>query len=338
LGKAHIVFRNADAWPLETHRGVSLKTFAGLFESAWFFPFTYERDSCMKRSRNGRSKILHLCLWPLPDGEFSHFTVDAQKKFNEKVNFVRINMCNQQEVTIMRKAVRAYRVGAVSFLPVFMAFIFIAGSAFGADISTSNKAPVGVVPIPVKVTPLSITPPVGYILENEPVCQNNWVDIWNGGCNSDPYVFETINCGAVILGTSGTYDYYGGSYRDTDWFQIDVTEGSDIVMQGMADFDVQFVIIDGRLGCDGVIVSSGLASAGQTLTIQAANVPAGTYWLWAGPQGFTGVPCGTQYWFSVSCNGITPIPTLSEWGMILLLILMAVTGIAYIRRARPRTV
>jgi len=233
----------------------------------------------------------------------------------------------------MRKVVCSFKSEAILFSLIIIGFIFTAGPALGVDMSTSNKAPEGYVGKPAGgIGGSSITPPPGYILENEPICEDGWIDIWNGGCNSDPYVFEAINCRDVILGTSGTYNFSTHSFRDTDWFEIDILHQSDIRMEGMADFDVQFLIIDGQQGCTSPsIISWGLANAGEMLTIRATEVPPGKYWLWVGPQSFVGVDCGSQYWFRSYCQAIT-VPTLSEWGMILLSLLMAATGFTFMWR------
>ncbi|MFH1336624.1 MAG: hypothetical protein ABII96_08925, partial [Candidatus Zixiibacteriota bacterium] len=67
-----------------------------------------------------------------------------------------------------------------------------------------------------------ICPPEG-IQEGEPVCVDEYVDNYNGGCNSNPVVFQTIDCNTTICGTSGTYLYTGLNYRDTDWFRVVIT-------------------------------------------------------------------------------------------------------------------
>ncbi len=54
--------------------------------------------------------------------------------------------------------------------------------------------------------------------ENEPPLVDEYVDEWNGGCNSDPAVFQWIEC-EQFCGVAGWYVYTGLNYRDTDWFK-----------------------------------------------------------------------------------------------------------------------
>ena len=151
--------------------------------------------------------------------------------------------------------------------------------------------------------------PPGSTEEGEPTCADEYVDVTNGGCNSTPYVFGTISCGETICGTSGTYLFTGLQYRDTDWFTLTTTEYDTIKWTVTAEFDVLIFILNGD--CDGTInlLTSGTALAGQTLTISTGCVAAGTYWLWVGPQVFTGVPCGLGWIGTATCIPCTPPPS-----------------------------
>jgi hypothetical protein len=67
--------------------------------------------------------------------------------------------------------------------------------------------------------------PAGAQLEGEP-CADPYVDNYNGGCNSTPSVFSTVNAVCdptqtiVICGTN--FNYYTGTSgrRDTDWYLL----------------------------------------------------------------------------------------------------------------------
>jgi hypothetical protein len=57
----------------------------------------------------------------------------------------------------------------------------------------------------------SLECPVGALLEGEPDCYDGYVDSYNGGCNSNPYVFSVLDPagGTITLcGTSGVFDNY----------------------------------------------------------------------------------------------------------------------------------
>jgi hypothetical protein len=62
--------------------------------------------------------------------------------------------------------------------------------------------------------------------ENEPPPAPGYVDLHNGGCNSDPEVFQALNwideeTGCMHLsGISGWYPSGGLDHRDTDWFRF----------------------------------------------------------------------------------------------------------------------
>ena len=62
------------------------------------------------------------------------------------------------------------------------------------------------------------THPWGIQHENEPPLHDEYVDEWNGGCNSDPPVFQWFDCD-LGCGVAGWYMYQGMNYRDTDWFK-----------------------------------------------------------------------------------------------------------------------
>ena len=152
-------------------------------------------------------------------------------------------------------------------------------------------------------------PPEG-IPEQEPVCEDDWEDIWNAGCGGTPYVFEDINCNTKICGTSGTYLRNGSNDRDTDWFRLELAEAATITWSVVAEFPVSIFIIDaGSENCvDYEILDWRQVDPCDTATI-SMWVPAGVYWLWVGPWVFEGYPCGVEYvaeikcWVCGDCNG-----------------------------------
>jgi len=151
--------------------------------------------------------------------------------------------------------------------------------------------------------------------EDEPICETDWVDTWNGGCNSAPAVFDTLLpfYGTITLcGTSGNYDYYGYTYRDTDWYEIHVDETTTLRYCGVAEFPISLILIDGTNGCGSFVV---VASANADTCAEACieeDVGPGTYWLWVGTGAWSGVPCDAEYRITVegfaihSCDAICP--------------------------------
>jgi len=146
--------------------------------------------------------------------------------------------------------------------------------------------------------PCALCPPGAYG-ETEPDCIIPGIDIDNGGCNSDPPVFDYLEPSEDTIdfcGTSGTYSEGSQNYRDTDWYQIDLSNESEITFRGIANFPMRIGIVDGREGCENV---SSFYSYMDVPTCSVAQLtetlPAGTWWLWVGPTQFTGVPCGAEY-------------------------------------------
>jgi hypothetical protein len=149
-------------------------------------------------------------------------------------------------------------------------------------------------------------PPEG-ILENEPVCQDEYVDETNGGCNSVPEVFQPINCGETYCGETGTYFFTGLSYRDTDWFEFMLEETTVVTWDVVGEFPTLLIfIIDlNSGGCDNPLIVSqgGPAAAPCVPTSATATLGPGRYSVWVGPNLFgTGVDCGSNWIGTLSCN------------------------------------
>jgi len=158
--------------------------------------------------------------------------------------------------------------------------------------------------------------PGGAFIETEPHCIDPENDIHNAGCNSDPPVFDYLEpSGGVIdiCGTSGTYYQSGSNWRDTDWFQIDLANESEIIFRGVAQFDLRIGIVDGREGCEGVSAFYSYTDVyGCEQAELTETLPAGTWWLWVGPVGYTGVPCGEPYACELTgYTTVTPVENIS---------------------------
>jgi hypothetical protein len=138
--------------------------------------------------------------------------------------------------------------------------------------------------------------PPDSIPEGEPTCYDEYEDHFNGGCGSDPVVFSPIAEGQVICGESGTYTHGGTSYRDTDWYEVDVPEGAILTWEATAEFPVLIFVIQANSGncADYDIVANATADPCWTARIEVDVAP-GSHWLWVGPSVFAGWPCGSEY-------------------------------------------
>jgi len=145
-------------------------------------------------------------------------------------------------------------------------------------------------------------PPEG-IPEEEPVCEDDWEDIWNSGCGGHPVAFDSIGCNAKICGTSGTFLYSGAQYRDTDWFRVELAGAAFLTWSAVAEFPVLILLIDaGSEDCYNYeILDWREADPCDTAKI-SLSVPAGVYWLWVAPWVFEGYPCGVEYVAEIRCG------------------------------------
>jgi len=151
------------------------------------------------------------------------------------------------------------------------------------------------------------TPPVctcSPSTEGEPECFDEYVDATNGGCNSTPAVFGTIVANTPICGRAGTYLFGGANYRDTDWYQY-AHGGGDLTIQGSGEFDMRIFLLTAV--CPTTVLATAF-SGGPCLPVSLTSpgLAAGNYYIFAGPNVFTGVPCSSNY--TVEAVGTLPCP------------------------------
>lgn len=192
-------------------------------------------------------------------------------------------------------------------IPAGVYWLFIAPNVFtGVDCDSDYVVQVTCQPM-ASPTPCMVTCPSGGVPEGEPDCGPEYVDTYNGGCNSSPYVFQDVSCGDIICGTSGTYLVGADQTRDTDWFRLELTESKIIHWTVNAEFPVLLFILGA--GTEDCITVTTLASGGNdpcvTTEIMAIADP-GVYWLWVGPAVFSGYDCPLDYVGWVECEEILP--------------------------------
>ena len=150
--------------------------------------------------------------------------------------------------------------------------------------------------------------PPGSMLEGEPECYEGYNDTYNGGCNATPFpvfqILEPTGGDILICGTTGVFQFNTLLCRDTDWYQLDITETSNICLSGDSEVPSYFLIIDGRGGCNGPpVVAYGASSPCVPVDICYMCDP-GTWWVWVGPGWDTSYPCGSVYIMTIT--GYTP--------------------------------
>lgn len=131
----------------------------------------------------------------------------------------------------------------------------------------------------------------------------NTNDTVNGGCNSDPAVFQTMECGGAYCGTTFGYYHSGSDYRDTDWFLLDMNVGDDWTLTVDTETEARIFLIDVTAGCPvgdeqllGTEFGTGLLSL-NTGPLQPGQQLA----LWIGANWFGGD--GTEYRWRADISG-----------------------------------
>ncbi len=149
--------------------------------------------------------------------------------------------------------------------------------------------------------------------EGEPPLVEDYVDNYNGGCNTGPgFPFQEIagdvNGEAVLCGVSGWYDFNGSQYRDTDWYLL--TKGPSGSIEITADAEIQTDIFElGPQDCAAVgVIQQATAGpcveASMTVSGYAAGAPV---WFWAGPTVFSPPEGGEyEYTYVVWFSGLEP--------------------------------
>lgn len=140
--------------------------------------------------------------------------------------------------------------------------------------------------------------------EGEPDCGLP-VDTVNGGCNSTPNVFSTINCGDTVCGSGA----FNGATRDTDWYQLVLTQETGITFTVTAQFASLMGVVDtgGIPDCAfaTTVNPAGFGNPCEPVTVQAC-LPAGTWWLFVAPVFGATVACPAQYTATLECSTTCP--------------------------------
>jgi hypothetical protein len=141
--------------------------------------------------------------------------------------------------------------------------------------------------------PCVVTCPDDAWSEGEPPLVDDYVDNWNGGCNTTPnHPFQHIeHCylyGPVenLCGESGWYLSAGSQLRDTDWFTLSKDSANiDIVVTADAEYASYIFELNGTCAGGVTVVQQDIAGPCLPATMSIPG-PAGTHWFWVGPTVF----------------------------------------------------
>ncbi|MCK4871888.1 MAG: hypothetical protein KAS72_04095 [Phycisphaerales bacterium] len=133
-------------------------------------------------------------------------------------------------------------------------------------------------------------------------------DDTNGGCNMATPQFTSIDFGETVCGTA----WYNSSTRDTDWYEVVLTEPAELTWTVEAEFDVLMGVIayipgsEGSGDCADITGSVDpylLLSPCDEDTVTSATLPAGTYWLFVAPQFTSLINCGENDAYVATLTG-----------------------------------
>lgn len=164
--------------------------------------------------------------------------------------------------------------------------------------------------------PCVVDCPADGLPEGEPPLMDDYVDSWNGGCNTPPgYPFQ--NGTPIVCGVSGWYLSAGSPVRDTDWYLLWPLENT---IEVTADAEYATYLFElGPLNCENVGVIQ-LATAGPCqdayMTI-GGYIPGMPVWFWVGPTVFVPPGTDTMYDYVVWFEGLAAIATEpTTWSMV----------------------
>ena len=148
-----------------------------------------------------------------------------------------------------------------------------------------------------------VTPcPPGGTVEGEAVCFDGYVDTFNGGCSAASPVFLPIALDEIVCGESGVFFDGPISIPDEDWYELTLTETTEIVWTAQAEFRPRVWIFNGNTGCPATPLATASEFECNQVSVSALLTP-GTYYLMISPAGFTDTSaCPSAYTVTVTRN------------------------------------
>ncbi len=160
--------------------------------------------------------------------------------------------------------------------------------------------------------------------EGEPTCYDDYVDNYNGGCNSEGWAWSSIPVSpdpSVVCGESGVYAFGGSTYRDTDWYLISpyVYPCGDVPISITveAEFGVIFGFVEGVPECIAPAFYSYTTAAECTPTTLTEYLPCVPIAIFVSTDSWDpAYTCGLEYSLTVEGYGDpTPVENMS-WGRV----------------------
>jgi hypothetical protein len=195
----------------------------------------------------------------------------------------------------------------------------------------------------VKVSPINGICGPCAIPENEPPIGSDGIDVTNAGCFETPNNFSPLNMGDVYCSHVNNYLYLGTDQRtDLDWYRFVLTETKTVYYSVAAPFQGQIYVFGPP--CNNYAFYDGWYFDPNPFGwVFSVTLPAGEYYIVLGTLAYYGNGVEFEYALKLSAENPgpaetwcapAPIPTLTEWGLIILGFAMLGFGTLYILRWR----
>jgi hypothetical protein len=141
--------------------------------------------------------------------------------------------------------------------------------------------------------PCGLPCPPDFLPEGEPPLVDDYVDEWNGGCNSEMYgtPFQVLNDPlppetGLLCGVSGWYVTDGFDYRDTDWFEVYIDDDGEVVLTLDAQQPTLMLELFPQDCIAALVVQEEQAGPCAPATMTVTGPPTTWAWVWVGPASF----------------------------------------------------
>jgi hypothetical protein len=146
--------------------------------------------------------------------------------------------------------------------------------------------------------------------EDEPPLVDEYVDNFNGGCNTPGQPFQVVSGdpagNLVICGESGWYLNSGSNFRDTDW-RILMKADADAPIEITADAEYATYLFElSPQDCGSVAVAQQTTVGPCIEGEMTIGGPAGPAWFWIGPTVFASPDGSRTYDYVLWLSGLEP--------------------------------
>jgi hypothetical protein len=161
--------------------------------------------------------------------------------------------------------------------------------------------------------PCELDCPDNGVPEGEPELVDGYIDSYNGGCNWDPYVFQLLE-NPVICGVSGWYSIDEVSYRDTDFYDLDVSSLPGGFITCQSEYDTHLYVLIPDCGVISPILYDAYCECEGYGWIEFVLPGFDHVWIFVGPTVFSGPVNEFDYVLTVDLW--TVAVEESSWGKI----------------------